>query len=76
VENIAAVSEQTAAGAEQVSASTQEQSAGIEQMSAGSQELAALATGLHELVEHFTVETDASSQLVRASGANRSKRVA
>jgi methyl-accepting chemotaxis protein len=76
VENIAAVSEQTAAGAEQVSASTQEQSAGIQQMSAGSQELASLAISLHELVEHFTVETAGTSQQLLVTSASRPKRVA
>jgi methyl-accepting chemotaxis protein len=56
MESISAVGEQTAAGAEEVSASTEEQSASAEQMSAGAQELAALATGLKDLVEHFTLD--------------------
>jgi len=56
VENIAAVSEETAAGAEQVSASAEEQSASVEEMSAGAYELASLATGLRELMAHFTLE--------------------
>jgi methyl-accepting chemotaxis protein len=76
VESIAAVSEQTAAGAEEVSASTEEQSASAEQMSAGAQELAALATGLKELVQHFTLDVASASPQVDAKQNIRAIRVA
>jgi methyl-accepting chemotaxis protein len=58
IDVVASVCEQSAASAEEVSASTQEQSASAEQMSAGAQELAALATGLKDLVQHFTLKAD------------------
>ena len=73
---VAAASQTLSQGATEQAASVEQTGASIEQMSAGSCELAALATGLHELVEHFTVEADGSSQRGHASGANRSKRVA
>jgi methyl-accepting chemotaxis protein len=76
VESIAAVGQETAAGAEEVSASTEEQSASVAEMSAGAQELATLATGLKELVEHFTLETWASLEQVQERPARRRMHVA
>ncbi len=61
VESIAAVSEQSAAGAEEVSASTEEQSAAVEEMAANAEELAALATGLKDLMGHFTLDVAAAA---------------
>ncbi len=76
VESIAAVSEQSAAGAEEVSASTEEQTASVEEMSAGAQELAALATGLKELVEHFTLAVSSAPDQMGARPNIRSIHVA
>jgi methyl-accepting chemotaxis protein len=56
IESTTSVSEESAASAEEVSASTEEQTASVEQMSAGAQELAALAAGLKEVVDRFTLE--------------------
>ncbi len=74
VGDVASISEQTAAGAEEVSASTEEQSASVEQMSAGAQELAALATGLKELVEHFTLEVAVAAPQSAAKSSARNLR--
>ena len=55
IQDINAVSEQSAASTEEVSASTQEQSASMEQVSATCKELAAMAQELKGMVEKFKI---------------------
>jgi len=55
IQDINAVSEESAASTEEVSASTQEQSASMEQVSATCKELAAMAQELKGMVEKFKV---------------------
>jgi hypothetical protein len=59
-----------------VSASTKEQSASAEQKSAGAQELVALATGLKDLVERFTLDIASATPHVAAKANIRPMRVA
>jgi methyl-accepting chemotaxis protein len=56
IQDINAVSEQSAASTQEVSASTEEQSASMEQVSATCRELAAMAVELKQMVEKFKVK--------------------
>ncbi|PRY83583.1 methyl-accepting chemotaxis protein [Alkalibacterium olivapovliticus] len=55
VEEIASISEQSAAGIEQTSASAQQSTSTMQEVSASSEELARLAEELNQLVERFEV---------------------
>ncbi len=56
IQDINAVSEESAASTEEVSASTQEQTASMEQITATFKELSAMAEELHQMVEHFKTQ--------------------
>ncbi len=56
IQDINAVSEQSAASTQEVSASTEEQSASMEQVSATCRELAAMAVELRSMVEKFKIK--------------------
>ncbi|MBP3953235.1 methyl-accepting chemotaxis protein [Bacillus suaedae] len=58
VEHIAAISEQSAAGAEEISASVIEQQSAINQVSTGANELTELVKGMNTLIQHFDVGAD------------------
>lgn len=55
IQDIAAISEQSAAGIEQTSASSQETSYSMEEISKESQNLAQLAVDLHDIVKQFNL---------------------
>ena len=76
LDEIVAISEQSAASAEEVSASTEEQSASVEEMSAGAQELASLASQLRELADRFILEQTASATQGGIEKVRLSKHVA
>jgi methyl-accepting chemotaxis protein len=56
IQDINAVSEESAASTEEVSASTEEQTASMEQITATFKELAAMAEELRQMVEHFKTQ--------------------
>jgi len=56
IQDINAVSEQSAASTQEVSASTEEQSASMEQVSATCRELAAMSIELKSMVEKFKIK--------------------
>jgi methyl-accepting chemotaxis protein len=55
INEIASLTEETAAGTEQVSASTEEQTVGIQQIAESSEKLANLALELQKSIEKFTI---------------------
>jgi methyl-accepting chemotaxis protein len=56
IQDINAVSEESAASTEEVSASTEEQTASMEQVTATFKELSAMAEELRQMVEHFKTQ--------------------